>query len=109
MSENLSFIPYKVAVRLKEAIVFTLKLDSRSKDLLNGAEYDVSTLNMLNEYDKFLKYHGKFVPFSEFTHDYESFPVLKNHKTRLLEIMLKYFIERKYKISFMKGMMFAME
>jgi len=64
---------------------------------------------MLDDYDKLCAKKGKFIPFKDYNHDYESFPVLKQHKTRLLEVMLKFFVERKYKISFMKGMMFVME
>lgn len=45
----------------------------------------------------------------DFDHDYESYPILRNHKIRLIEMMIKSFIDRKYKISFMKGMMILME
>lgn len=34
--ENRDFIPHKIAKRLKETIVFSLKLDSQSKDVNNG-------------------------------------------------------------------------
>lgn len=110
LSENRDFIPYKVATRIKHAIVFTVRLDCRSDELTStGQGLDKQTMQMLEEYDKFCKGHAHFVPFDDFTHDYESFPVLRNHKVRLLEHMLKGFIDRKYKISFMKGMMFLME
>ena len=45
----------------------------------------------------------------DYEYDYESYPILRNHKIKLMEMMLKSFIDRKYKISFMKGMMFLME
>lgn len=40
MTENREFIPYKIAVRLKTAIKFTLLIDSRSKEMNNGMEID---------------------------------------------------------------------
>lgn len=64
---------------------------------------------MLEEYKKHCGKHGHFVPMNDFNYDYESYPMLRNHKIRQLEYILKSFIDRKYKISFMKGMMILME
>ena len=41
--------------------------------------------------------------------DYESVEVLKEYKIKQLEIILKDAIDRKYKISFLKGMQLAFE
>jgi len=109
MEENRDFLPYKVAVRLREAIRFTVLLDMQHKDVNNGNELDDDTKAMLKEYDDNCDRHGHFIPFNDYKFDYESFPVLRNHKVRLLEIMLKSFIDRKYKISLSKGMMLVME
>lgn len=64
---------------------------------------------MLDDYDNHCNKHGHFVPMHDYSHDYETYPILKNHKIHMIELMLKAFIERKYKISFMKGMMMLME
>lgn len=64
---------------------------------------------MLEEYENFCKKHGHFVPMHDFSYDYESYPILRNHKIKQLEMILKGFVDRKYKISFMKGMMMVME
>lgn len=64
---------------------------------------------MLNEYGEFCKKHGHFVPMHDFKYDYETYPILRNHKIRQLEMILKSYVDRKYKISFMKGMMMVME
>ena len=40
MTENLDFIPFKIAKRLKETIMFTVLLDSKSKDVNGGSELD---------------------------------------------------------------------
>lgn len=64
---------------------------------------------MLDDYDRYCDSHGHFVPMKDFHHDYESYPILRNHKIQMIELMLKGFIERKYKISFMKGVMMLME
>lgn len=64
---------------------------------------------MLREYEQDCNNAGEFIPFGEWKYDYESFPVLRNHKTKLLEIMLKGFIDRKYKISIGKGMKIIVE
>lgn len=42
-----NFIPYKVAVRMKEAIVFSVKLDGRAPDL----NIDPKTEQMLDDWD----------------------------------------------------------
>ena len=55
------FIPYKVAGRLRDTIVFKLKLDSRAPDL----QLDDQTKEILKHDD----------------YDYETIPVLKRHKS----------------------------
>ena len=94
---------------MKETITFTVLLDSKSKDVNGGSELDQQTLDMLEKYEKECNQHGHFVPMKDFEYDYESYPILKSHKIKLMEMMLKSFIDRKYKISFMKGMMLLME
>ena len=64
---------------------------------------------MLDRYERECNRHGHFIPMKDFEYDYESYPILRNHKINLVEMMLKSFIDRKYKISFMKGMMLLME
>jgi len=46
---------------------------------------------------------------TEHSMDYESIEVLKHYKIKQLEFILRAGIERKYKISFMKGMQLAFE
>lgn len=109
MEENRDFIPYKIAVRLKQSIRFSVLLDLRSTEVNDGQNYDQNTLKMLDHYDDHCKHHGHFIPFQEWDHDYESYPILRNHKIKSLESMIKFFIDRKYKISLAKGMMLVME
>lgn len=109
IQENRDFIPYRVAIRLKESIKFSVQLDYRSKDLNNGQNLDDETVKMLDQYEKDCDRKGEFIPFHEWNYDYESYPVLRHHKIRLLEIILKSFIDRKYKISFCKGMKILIE
>lgn len=51
MTENRDFIPYKIAKRLKETIIFTILLDSRSKEINNGMAIDIQTTEMLKKYE----------------------------------------------------------
>ena len=101
MIENRDFLPYNIAIRMKQAIQFSVKLDYRDPEL----NLDEETNTMLNDYDLVSKDHSDhFHPFEESNYDYESYPALKKHKIELLEIMLKSYINRKYKISFSKGL-----
>jgi hypothetical protein len=84
------FVPYNVGVRMEKAIKFTvllecnapeLNLDDSSKELINGQK----------EYD------------------YESVPALKKYKIEFLHNILKTAVDRKYKISFVKGMQITLE
>lgn len=102
-------MPYKQAVRIREAITFCVKLDGRCLDLT----IDNTTRSMLDEFDGRCKAAkraeanrtGSSLHSMEAAgYDYESFPVLRDHKISLLELMLKQAIDRKYKISFLKGM-----
>jgi len=103
------FVPYKQAVRIREAITFCVKLDGRCLDLT----IDSTTRAMLEDFDKACddaKKEGKSLHSMEAAgYDYESFPVLRDHKISLLELMLKQAVDRKYKISFLKGMQIVFE
>jgi len=76
-------------------------LDYRDPEL----NLDQEELTMLDDYDSKSRAHSDhFYAFEESHYDYESYPALKKHKIELLETMLKRYINRKYKISFSKGM-----
>jgi len=93
-NDNATFVPYKVACRIRDFVTFSVKLAGRAPDL-ELSELDIELLNKM-EKDKS-------------SIDYESVPVLKNYKIEQLEKILKDAINRKYKISFLKGMQLAFE
>lgn len=106
MIENRDFLPYNIAIRIKQAIEFSVKLDYRDPEL----NLDQETSIMLDDYDNMSREHSDhFYAFEESNYDYESYPALKKHKIELLETMLKRYINRKYKISFSKGMQLGIE
>jgi hypothetical protein len=94
------FVPHKIAQRLKETIDFSVKMDLRSTDI----EFDVDTLiKMKNSHDEGVDF------FRSGNYDYESISVLREHKIQCLEKILKSNVNRKYKISFFKGMQLMLE
>jgi hypothetical protein len=97
------FVSYKQAVRIKDMITFTLKLEGRCPDL-----------HMSNESKRLLEIMEKQredpMQLSSVNYvDYESVPVLKKHKIEMLYKILEDSVERKYKISFSKGMQLVVE
>jgi len=111
------FIPYKVAVRIRESITFSVKLDGRCPDL----KLDSATKSMLARYDKACygdDYYGinkrqgskaEGTTIIEAGFDYEAHAALKDHKIKLLKSTLEQAIERKYRISFAKGFQLVYE
>jgi hypothetical protein len=90
------FIPYKVAKRIKEFVSFSVKLDGRSTDL----RLDDATKSLLDGMDD--KKNRCEV-------DSETIPVLKEYKLNQMRIFLQEAVDRKYKISFCKGVQLALE
>lgn len=94
MKEIRNFIPYRVALRLQEAIRFSVKLDGRAPDL----DIDAQTSGLLDKWDAYCygenKESQRDVTIQEFVreqvrsdpdiHDYEEYDVLKEHKIKLL-------------------------
>jgi hypothetical protein len=111
------FLPHKVAVRIRDSITFSVKLDGRCPDL----KLDSTTKAMLVRYDKAcygddyyginkgkgLKAEGMTIIEAGF--DYEAHSALKDHKIKLLKSTLEQAIERKYRISFAKGVQLVYE
>lgn len=77
------FVPLKVAQRILHTVQFSIQVDCRAKDL------------SMDEQQKRLVQRNDV--------DYESVPVLKKHKISALLNILKEAVDRKYKISFYKG------
>jgi hypothetical protein len=87
------FIPHKAAKKLRELITFTVKLKGSCPDLKLNDE----TIDILSEIDKGTEC------------DYESVPILRDYKIKVLADELKEAIDRKYKISFHRGVQIAFE
>jgi hypothetical protein len=108
-----NFIPYRVALRVQEAIRFSVMLDGRAEEL----KIDSQTSGLLDKWDKYcydVNYpKRKHVTIQEFVkehinidptiHDYEEYDVLKDHKIKLLQSQIEEAISRKYRISFARG------
>jgi len=86
------FVPYKIAIRIKEVITFTLKLACRAPDL-----------NIDEEVEKHLEMK------SQKKMDYESVEILRKYKAGQLEKILKNAVDLKYKISLAKGIQIVIE
>jgi hypothetical protein len=83
------FVPLKIGLRIVHTAKFSVQLDCGSKDL----NMDDQTRKMI---------HNNNI-------DYETVPVLKNHKVDALLNILKEAVDRKYKISWYKGMQLFLE
>ena len=94
------FIPGRVAKRLRQTITFSVKLDLRSPEIKFGAATE----------EKLKETHDKgYDFFSSNEYDYEEVPVLRDHKVQCLEEIIKGNVNRKYKISFAKGIQMLLE
>ena len=49
------FIPYKVGKRIKEAIIFTLRIEGRDPSLMAKRSYDEATEKKLKELEDLMK------------------------------------------------------
>lgn len=85
-NEFSDFIPHKVAVRIRDTIEFSVKLDLGAP----GIGDDVLTQELIRKDD------GEY--------DYESVPALREFKEAALRKIVKQNVQRKYKISLSKGM-----
>jgi hypothetical protein len=77
------YVPLKVAMRIYHTVKFTVQIDCKAKDL----SMDEQQKQLVNNKDV----------------DYETVPVLKQHKISALLFILKEAVDRKYKISLYKG------
>lgn len=82
-------MPLKVGLRIVHTVKFSVQLDCGSSDL----HMDDQSRKMIQDNDV----------------DYETVPVLKQHKINALLEILKEAVDRKYKISWYKGMQLFME
>lgn len=89
--EYCNFIPHKVAVRIRDTILFSVKLDMGAQ----GVGDDEKTQKLIWQDDHL--------------YDYESVPVLREFKISALRKIVKLNVNRKYKISFSKGMQLFVE
>ena len=96
------FVPTKIAKRLKYTIDFSVKIDLRATSILD--KLSPEHLFDLKQFDS----EGKDF-FKETSYDYEEIPVLRDHKIKCLESILKNNVDRKYKISFFKGVQLILE
>lgn len=96
-----NFVPHKVAVRIKEAITFSVKLDGRCPELRIAD--DKQTLDLLQKYEEACEKNQEIVTFEDADIEYETVPVLRDHKANSLRRILQESVDRKYKISFHKG------
>ena len=66
MIENRDFLPYNIAIRIKQAIEFSVKLDYRDPEL----NLDQEELTMLDDYDSKSRAHSDhFYAFEESHYD----------------------------------------
>jgi len=84
------FVPHSHALRMRATISFSVKIQCLSPDL----NLDEKSLEILRS--------GK-------PYEYESVPVFAKYKEECLKKILKQNVDRKYKISFYKGMQFFLE
>jgi hypothetical protein len=117
-------VPYKVACRIRDFVTFSVKIAGRAPDL----DLDDSSRDQLDQIEKerlmfkTQQSQGKSllegksassIPNDSKTFecsiDFEEVSVLKAHKIKQLELILKEAIDQKYKISFLKGMQLAYE
>lgn len=97
------FVPYKVACRIRDFVTFSVKIAGRAPDLdLDEAQKE--QLDTIETERALFKSDLK-----SFKIDFECVPVLKKHKIKQLELILKEAIDQKYKISFLKGMQLVYE
>ena len=105
------FIPYKVAVRLKDAITFSVKLAGRCPDL--NIDHNTKTaLDMIQlENEQRVKNDKPKLSISDFDIETSEPPlkVLIKQKIDVLGKVIKDNVNRKYKISFFKGLALAIE
>lgn len=102
-----NFVPHNVAVRIKKAVEFTVKLDGRCPEL--RIQDDKQTLDVLTKFDEMCKSNKQIITFDDANIDYESVPVLRDHKIKSLRHILQEAVDRKYKISFHKGVQIVIE
>lgn len=105
------FVPYTAAVRIKDAIQISVRIDGRAKDILideyrgTKMNIDVPTEAFLDEMDR-----NKIDIFDGTGgYDLEEIPIYREHKIVQLEALLCQAIDRKYKLSFLKGMQLLLE
>mmetsp|Transcript_34734 Transcript_34734/g.53326 ORF Transcript_34734/g.53326 Transcript_34734/m.53326 type:complete len:565 (-) Transcript_34734:5263-6957(-) len=93
------FIPYKVALRIRKFITFSVKLRGRAPEL----QLDSGTQTLLDvmEEERRLGTPSKI--------DQESIPLLREYKIEFLGDIIMEAVNRKYKISFFKGMQLVLE
>lgn len=78
-----NFVPHNVAVRIKKAVEFTVKLDGRCPEL--RIQDDKQTLDVLAQFDEMSKSDKSIITFEDANIDYESVPVLRDHKIKCLK------------------------
>lgn len=101
------YVPVKVGMRIREMVRFSVMMDCHASDL----NLDDQTKQLMKENNSFeykddqgmrKKHHAK--PF-----EYESVPVLRKFKIESLRQILKEAVDRKYKISYYKGIQLFLE
>jgi hypothetical protein len=122
-------VPTKIAERLQATIRFSVKLDLRSPELKfteqtqikitkhdekgkkeaeENARHLKETLGITKTAEKIRSEYGEdFFASEDF--DYESIPELRDHKIKSLQHILKTNVDRKYKISYFKGLQIFLE
>ena len=94
------FVPVRLANRLMRTIQFSCKLDLRCPQIKFD---DVTKSNILEAHIEGMDYFSN-ENLVNGDYDYENIPVLKQHKIESLESIIRNNVDRKYKISFFKGM-----
>ena len=84
------YVPHNIACRMRTTVTFSVKIACLSPDL----NIDEKSLEILR---------------SGQPYEYESVPIFAKYKEECLKNILKQNIDRKYKISFYKGMQFFLE
>ena len=81
------FVPYTAAVRIKNAIQISVRIDGRAPEILvdeyrgTKMSLDARTINILDEFDK----HDRTLFAAEGNYDLEDIPIFKQHKIVQLE------------------------
>ena len=121
MKEIRDFLPYNTAQRIKEFVTFSVMMEGQAQEL-NITEYDAIRIRRLRykmqkerlrqgeklwkrelEIESDSEWEEVMEPHEEEELDFESIEILKNYKLEFYEKLIRKSVDRKYKISFFKG------